>query len=206
MAMKNRRMLAATAAAGLLGSMFAAQASACNVNGLNTAASPAQASAFAQFVAGMNSSRQRAHSGTLAGAPNLSAYANPSIVGLWRFAFTAPDDSALDWGFQTWHSDGTEITNSGGRPPRSGNFCMGVWSQQAKGEYDLNHWAISWGDPPDFDDSSITGIINIREHVVLDKSGDSMSGTVSLDLYDLDGTTFLAHLVDGTVTGTRISP
>jgi len=33
-----------------------------------------------------------------------------------------------------------------------------------------------------------------------------MTGTVSLDLYDLDSTTLVAHLVDGTVSGTRISP
>jgi len=33
-----------------------------------------------------------------------------------------------------------------------------------------------------------------------------MSGTVSLDFYALDGTTLLGHIVDGTVSGTRITP
>ena len=60
-----------------------------------------------------------------------------SIVGLWKFAFTAkgnsgntapfnpPDGATLDAGYVQWHSDGTEIMNSG-RDPASGSFCLGV--------------------------------------------------------------------------------
>ena len=40
------------------------------------------------------------------------------IVGFWKVKFVAegnagiPDGAVLDNGFQQWHSDGTEITNS----------------------------------------------------------------------------------------------
>ncbi len=57
-----------------------------------------------------------------------------SIVGLWQVTFTSkdtpgiPDGTVVDAGFATWHADGTEIMNSG-RPPITGNFCMGVWKQ-----------------------------------------------------------------------------
>ena len=171
-------------------------ASACAMNAADIA-SNAQYAAFTQFAAGIGN----------APASNFTASAAPgAIVGMWRFAFTAPDGGPIDWGFQTWHSDGTELTNSGGRPARSGNFCVGVWEQRSSRVYVLNHWAIAWGLPPDFDDSTLSGLVNIKERVQVDHTGNAMTGTVSLDLYAVDGTTLLAHIVDGTVSGTRITP
>lgn len=184
MSARKATTIAATAA-GLVGSMLALQASACSVTDFAFGSSAAQASAFAQFSAGMKTAGQTVRTGSLPGSAALSANANSSIVGLWRFAFIASDQSAIDWGFQTWHRDGTEITNSGSRPPKNGNFCMGVWKQLPGGQFSLNHWAIAWGNPPDFDASTLSGLVNIRETVSIDRSGDSMSGTVSLDLYDL---------------------
>jgi hypothetical protein len=53
-------------------------------------------------------------------------------VGFWKVTFTAegntegpPDDTPIDSGYVQWHSDGTEIMNSG-RPPQNGNICLGV--------------------------------------------------------------------------------
>jgi hypothetical protein len=199
--------LAAMITAGLVGSVLAASASACDVSDLGAGADPAHAEAFAKFTAGIATDQQRRRTDSPQGQKNLSAAAPQAIVGLWKFAWTAPDGvSSIDWGFQAWHSDGTEITNSGGRPPSSGNFCMGVWTQHGPGHYRLNHWAIAWGLPPDFDTSAVSGLVNIREDLTLDKFGDSMTGSVSLDLYDLDGTTLLANLVEGTVVGARVTP
>jgi len=206
--MNTRRLkLAAAVAAGLVGSVVAASASACGASDLRAATGAAQANAFAQFASGMGPSRRLQRSSSLNDPKYVTAAAPISIVGLWKFAWTAPDGvSPIDWGFQAWHSDGTEITNSGGRPPSSGDFCMGVWAQHGPGHYSLNHWAIAWGLPPDFDDSAVTGLVNIREDLTLDKSANSMTGSVSLDLYELDGTTLIANLVEGTVAGTRITP
>jgi hypothetical protein len=89
--------------------------------------------------------------------------------------------------------------------PATGNWCSGVWEQHGAGAYSLNHWAIAWN-PPGTDPSDFVGLINIRETVSVDKTGNSMTGTFGLDLYAPDGTTFVTHLVDGTVSGARITP
>ena len=50
------------------------------------------------------------------------------IVGLWKFTFVSdgtaypaqiPSGAVVDFGTAIWHSDGTEITFSAGRPPSS---------------------------------------------------------------------------------------
>ena len=194
----NHRILtfAVSAALGVSTLLGSEHASACALDASGIA-SNAQYAAFTQFAAGLGN----------APASDFSASAPPgSIVGMWRFAFTAPGGGPIDWGFQTWHSDGTELTNSGGRPAKNGNFCTGVWEQRSSRVYVLNHWAIAWGLPPDFDETTLSGLVNIKERVQVDHTGNAMTGTVSLDLYAVDGTTLLAHIVDGTVSGTRITP
>lgn len=207
----NTRLLAAatTAAFGLVGFLFATPANACSYTDLRqalTAGSTAAKNA-ARFAAGVNAAGLAIGAGA-ATAPALSAngsHPNAPIVGYWKFTFTAPDgESVVDWGFQQWHDDGTELTNSGGQLPATGNFCTGVWKQRG-GSYQLNHWAIAWN-LPGTDPSDLAGLINIRETVDVDPTGRNMTGTFSLDMYDTDGTTFEAHLVDGTVTATRITP
>ncbi|HEY8009742.1 MAG TPA: hypothetical protein VIE67_01935 [Rudaea sp.] len=201
----NTRMMVATmsVALGVAGSVFATHASACSVSALRAAAEPGSAAALAaaQFKA--------ATLGNVASAQqNNSGNAHGSIVGFWRFAFTAYDGvTSLDWGFQQWHSDGTELTNSGGHPAVGGNFCMGVWEQKGGGAYSLNHWAIAWGAAPPFDPLVLTGLVHIRETVTVDKTGNSMTGFVTQDLYAADGITLLApDIGDGTVSATRITP
>src|ERR1700727_1510799 len=75
---------------------------------------------------------QRAH---LVMASDLLDLMDP-IVGMWHVKFvvkgnnsTAPNDTEFDAGYSVWHGDGTEIMNSGGRPPQSGDFCLGVWQK-----------------------------------------------------------------------------
>ncbi len=110
-----------------------------------------------------------------------------------------PDGTLIDWGFAQWHSDGTEITNSAGRTPITGNFCMGVWKKVAGSKYKLNHFGVSY-DPS----SNIIGPAHILEEVVVDQSQEAFSGTFSIDQYDLAGN-LLAH-VQGRISGTRITP
>jgi hypothetical protein len=74
---------------------------------------------------------------------------NDPIVGFWKVTFTAegngkegpPDNTPIDSGFAQWHSDGTEIMNSG-RPPQNGDFCLGVWEKTGRPRYKLNHFAL----------------------------------------------------------------
>jgi hypothetical protein len=72
------------------------------------------------------------------------------IVGMWHVTFTAegntegpPDGTPIDNAIIVWHSDNTEIMNSGRRPSQDGDFCMGVWKRTGESKYKVNHFA--WG-------------------------------------------------------------
>lgn len=203
----NTRLSTTAAACALAASVFSHGVVACSIADLRGVTGGAQDEASARFAASIEAAQQaRAANPRSAPSEMTGRAAHGAIVGLWRFAFTAPDGGSIDWGFQTWHSDGTEITNSGSRPAKNGDFCMGVWEQYGTGTYVLNHWAIAWGLPPDFDENTLSGLVNIRERVNIDPTANTMTGTVSLDLYDVDGTTLLGHIVDGSVSGTRVTP
>ena len=125
------------------------------------------------------------------------------IVGLWQTTFTSegssgiPDGTVIDQGYATWHADGTEIMNSG-RPPITGNFCMGVWKLTGHSSFKLNHFGLSW-DPTG---TVLIGPANIKEQVTLGHSGNNYSGTFSIDQYDPNGN-LLAH-IQGSVAAVRI--
>ena len=127
-----------------------------------------------------------------------------SIVGLWQVTFTSkdtpgiPDGTVIDAGYATWHADGTEIMNSG-RPPITGNFCMGVWKQVGRSTFKLNHRALSW----DTSGVNFVGPATIKEQVTVDRTGNRYKGTFTIDQFDTSGNV-LAH-VAGEVTGHRIT-
>jgi hypothetical protein len=123
---------------------------------------------------------------------------NHSIVGMWAFTMT-PTAGPGDFGYQQWHSDGTELMNSGGRAPATENFCMGVWRQTGPARYHLNHLALSY----DQNSGTLNGRVNIKEDVVLDPSGNSYTGSFTIDVYDPSGTTAVAHQ-NGQVTAQRV--
>ena len=142
----------------------------------------------------------------------VSEESNNSIVGMWKFTFTAqgntgpgapPDGVPLDIGFTQWHSDGTEIINSG-RPPQDGSICLGVWEKTGKSKYRFNHFATGYdtanapsgiGNP--------TGPTHIVGDVMVSRDGKHYAGTFTLDAYDTSNA-LLAHIV-GVVTATRIT-
>ena len=130
---------------------------------------------------------------------------NVAIVGLWKFSFISegnpgiPDGTVLDTGYVAWHSDGTEITNSGTRAPVTGNFCMGAWKQVKHSTFKLNHFGLSW-DPTG---TTFIGPANLRSEVVVSRDRKSYSGTFTVDQYDTNGN-LIAH-VGGTVTAQRIT-
>jgi len=132
-----------------------------------------------------------------------------SIVGLWNVQFISqgntghnpsiPDGAVIDWGFNQWHSDGTELLNSGGHAANTGNFCMGVWGQTGFLAFELNHFALAY----DATSGALLNVINLRETDTLSPSGDSYTGTFTLDVYDTNGS-HVDH-VAGNVTGTRVT-
>jgi hypothetical protein len=121
-----------------------------------------------------------------------------SIVGLWKIRFLLADGSVFDDGYATWHSDGTELMNSG-RAPMTGSFCMGAWKQTGDDTYKLNHFALSW-DPSG---TTFVGPANIRETITVDPSGKTYKGRFTLNQYDVNGL-LLAHFA-GRVIGLRIT-
>jgi hypothetical protein len=128
-----------------------------------------------------------------------------AIVGMWKVQFVSegttgiPDGTVIDSAYAQWHSDGTEIMNSG-RPPITSSFCLGVWKKTGESTYKLNHFALSW-DPTG---TVFVGPANIRENVTLDDNGNSFSGTFTIDQFDTNGNT-LAHIA-GKITAQRVTP
>lgn len=131
----------------------------------------------------------------------------PTIVGFWHVVFTAKTmngasipDTVIDNSLVVWHSDGTEIMNSG-RPPQDGNFCLGVWKQTGRDTYKLSH--IPLGNDIDPSTGVVNGPTRILEHVTIGPDGDHYSGTFSLTGHTKSGqvtTTFT-----GVLAGTRIT-
>jgi hypothetical protein len=132
-----------------------------------------------------------------------------SIVGLWKVQLLSkgninhnpsiPDGALIDFGYTQWHSDGTEILNSGGHSPASENFCLGVWGKTGYLTYELNHFPISY----DATSGSIAAFIQLQEQDTLSPSGDSYTGTFTLNVYAPSGTQ-VDHLA-GTVVATRLT-
>ena len=122
------------------------------------------------------------------------------IVGLWSFSFVS-GGVQIDWGYTEWHPDGTEITNSGGHSPASGNFCLGVYRQTGPNSFHLKHFPLGY-DPTT---GLLAAKIILTEDVTVDRTGQTFSGSFTIDVYDPTGVTRLQHTV-GTVTAHRILP
>jgi hypothetical protein len=132
-----------------------------------------------------------------------------SIVGMWKIQFISegnasgnpaiPDGAVVDFGYTQLHNDGTEMLNSGAHTPASENFCMGVWGQTGFLTYELNHFALSY--------NALSGVlvnyVNIREQLTLSPSGDSFTGTFTIDIYD-PNQNHAGHIA-GNVTATRVT-
>jgi hypothetical protein len=134
-----------------------------------------------------------------------------TIVGMWHVTFTAegneggpPDNTPIDNSIVTWHSDGTEIMNSG-RPAQDGQFCMGVWEKTGRLKYKVNHFAWAGNDTTNAPSGvgNPAGPTHIVEEVTLSPDGKHYTGTFSLDAYDTSGNA-TAHII-GVIRATRIT-
>ena len=134
----------------------------------------------------------------------------PALTGMWNFQFISkgnvngtpsiPDGAQVDFGYVQYHSDGTELLNSGSRAPATENFCMGVWEKTGYSTYQVNHFALSY----DAVSGTLNGKAHIQESLTLSAGGTMITGTFTIDNYNAAGTTIVAH-VAGTVTATRIT-
>ena len=140
---------------------------------------------------------------------NESSGKSASIVGMWDFQFISqgntthnpsiPDGTMLDFGYNQWHSDSTEVLNSGGRSPSQGNFCLGVWQKTGHSTYELNHFALNY----DGTTGAFIGKIRVVETVTLSPGGTSYSGTFVYTVFDTKGNK--TDQLTGQVTAQRIT-
>jgi hypothetical protein len=195
------RAITMTLGAGILVTMFVSKANA-GCGDLSNLTGPF---AFAQSSAPIRAAGMSAQAETAFAHGSSSA----SIVGMWNIQFVSqgntghnpsiPDGAIIDFGFNQWHSDGTELLNSGGHAPATENFCMGVWGQTGFLTYEVNHFALSY----DATSGALTNVVNIREQATLSPSGDSFSGAFTIDIYDTKGN-HVDHL-GGTINATRVT-
>jgi len=136
---------------------------------------------------------------------------NAGIVGMWRFQLLAPDGTTVvDDGYAQWHSDGTEIQNSGVHAPDTGNFCLGVWQQVGPNKYRLNHFPLGWTGTGGGGTNHPAVAIQLTETVKL-TDNDHITGTFTLTAYSWDGSdglnvgSMLGPPLMGTVTATRVT-
>jgi hypothetical protein len=130
------------------------------------------------------------------------------IVGMWEFKWNAAPPFGPDYGTQQWHSDGTEITFSGGQNPETGDVCLGVWRQVGRNTYTLNHIAMGRPAP-----GAAYGLrIHLHFLVTLNPSGTEMSGTFTAKAFaetaadPFDETSTPIASGSGTVTAVRVVP
>jgi hypothetical protein len=125
---------------------------------------------------------------------------------MWRFQLLS-NGVLVDDGYAQWHSDGTEIQNSGVHAPITSNFCLGVWQEVQSNTYKLNHFPIAWssdGQTPQVE-------IQLTETVHL-TDPNHLTGTFSLTVYPWNGSDglnvsgpALGPPTTGTVTATRVT-
>jgi hypothetical protein len=132
--------------------------------------------------------------------------AEASIVGFWHQKLISEgtegvkNGTVLDNGLSQWHSDGTEILNSGSRSPVGGNFCLGVWEKVGAHTYKLNHFPLVW----DATGTVFLGPSNLRAQVTLSDDGKRYHGTFTQNFYDPTGKVITGS-AQGVITGTRVT-
>jgi len=191
--------------AGFLGALFVSNLAA-GCGDLTTLQGPF---VFPQTTARLIRSETASPAGAEPASSRGGGSSSAPIVGLWNVQFLSqgntnhkpsiPDGALIDWGFNEWHSDGTELLNSGGHAANTGNFCMGVWGQTGFLTFELNHYALSY----DATSGALANIVNIREQITLSPSGDTYIGTFTIDVYDTKGNR-IDH-VGGNITAARMT-
>jgi hypothetical protein len=136
------------------------------------------------------------------------------VVGLWHVVFTQNTHfggGLFDDSYAAWHSDGTEIMNSGVHSPAYGNFCMGVWTKSGHSTFTLKHIALDYSMQP-VGSTTPSVIVIIREEVTVDRTGNHFTGSFTADIYAPYSTAFpatpgahLAQVGAGTISGDRIT-
>jgi hypothetical protein len=136
---------------------------------------------------------------SLGGTPSAEGGLGLDITGLWAVNFTQ-GGLAFDQGYDVFHSDGTEILNDGP------TVCLGVWARTGLRKFKLHHVFSNWV----VDASGLitfTGTGTWDTEITLDKSGNSYTGTFTIQNFDTSGNPISLPPFEGSgnVIGTRIT-
>ncbi len=144
----------------------------------------------------------------------VDAPAGADVVGLWHVVFTQNANfggGLFDDSYAAWHSDGTEIMNSGVHSPAYGNFCMGAWTKSGPSTYRLKHIALDYSMQP-VGSTTPSVIVILREEINVDRTGNHFTGSFTADIYAPYSSAFpatpgahIASVGAGTITGNRIT-
>ena len=198
------RTVTTTLTAALVGMLLVPAASACALSDQPTP------SARLQLMQDSQDPRELVSSTSLGlELSNLASGRSPSIVGMWSFQFISmgntthnpsiADGTELNWGYNQFHSDETEILNSGARMPAQENFCLGVWQKTGHATYQVNHFALNYNPTT----GGLVGKILVVETLTVSPGGTAFSGTFVETVFDINGNK-TDHLT-GQVTGQRIT-
>jgi hypothetical protein len=204
MATASFRKFRLTATLGLLALSAAGAANAACMMGAPHQSSAAQTAA-PSFVPSLYHPDT---SGGLFLRANYGSEYDEGIVGLWEFKWSAPPPFGPDYGTQAWHSDGTELTFSGGQDPQTGDVCQGVWRQVGRNLYTLNHIAMGRPAP-----GAPFGIrVHLHFLIKLNPEGTAFTGTFTAKAYGVtaadpfDESSMPLATGNGSVTATRVIP
>ena len=200
----THRAVMTTLSAAVVGMLLVPAASACALTDQPTP------SARLQLMQDSQDPRELVPAGSLAlELSNLARGKSPSIVGMWSFQFISmgntthnpsiADGTELNWGYNQYHSDETEILNAGARSPAQQNFCLGVWQQTGDFTYQVNHFALNYNATT----GALVGRIIVVETLTVSPGGTLLSGTFAETVCDTNGNT-TDHLT-GQVTAQRIT-
>ena len=182
------RTVTTTLTAALVGMLLVPAASACALSDQPTP------SARLQLMQDSQDPRELVPSASLAlELSNLASGRSPSIVGMWNFQFISmgntthnpsiADGTELNWGYNQFHSDETEILNAGARSPAQQNFCLGVWQKTGDFTYQVNHFALNYNATT----GALAGKIIVIETITVSPGGTAFSGTFVENVFDTTG-------------------
>jgi hypothetical protein len=198
------RAITATLSAAVLGTLLLPAASACAVGDqpgplviqqlLPDPQNPMASATFSSLARDQSSA---------------SSASSASLVGMWNFVLvsqgnttrTPPiaDGTQLNFGYIQFHSDETEIQNSGARSPAQQNFCLGVWQKTGRYTYQVNHYALNYNASTGL----LLGRIILIEMLTLSPGGTTFSGTFVETVYDTTGAK--TDHITGQITAQRMT-
>jgi hypothetical protein len=144
-------------------------------------------------------SRARVPDTSVPEAKDSPAPAGPGsrIVGLWETNVLL-GGQVIFQSYESFTGDGLEFLNDNGTPIE-GNVCFGTWINAPKDSIKVYHpsWNYDMG-------GNLIGTVVIKSQITIEPGGNTFTGTVVVDTYDVNGKQSGPEL-QAQITGTRIT-